>query len=308
MRRKHFDQRVSTPEEISERKRRKLNNAVSKIIIFAILLFYALLLLLPFYTIIVTSVTSNIEKMSQMSFIWFPKEITFDAYKNVLEQDPVYLTDGVSSIAIGFFNTLWTTILTCVVGLFMSGLAAFAYAKLKFKGSNFLFLMQLVTIMIPMATMTIPSFIFYESIGWTDSFLPIVVPGLFGGATTIFFLKSYMTSIPDEIIEAAKIDGLGPLSTYVRIIIPLSIPAYVAQFIFGFVGGYNNYQKPLLYLSGNEKLYTLQLSLNILQGYFSRFSNQLCAIAVIGLIPLLIVYIIFQRFFIEGIAVGGGKE
>ena len=308
MRRKHFDQRVSTPEEISERKRRKLNNAVSKIIIFAILLFYALLLLLPFYTIIVTSVTSNIEKMSQMSFIWFPKEITFDAYKNVLEQDPVYLTDGVSSIAVGFFNTLWTTILTCVVGLFMSGLAAFAYAKLKFKGSNFLFLMQLVTIMIPMATMTIPSFIFYESIGWTDSFLPIVVPGLFGGATTIFFLKSYMTSIPDEIIEAAKIDGLGPLSTYVRIIIPLSIPAYVAQFIFGFVGGYNNYQKPLLYLSGNEKLYTLQLSLNILQGYFSRFSNQLCAIAVIGLIPLLIVYIIFQRFFIEGIAVGGGKE
>jgi multiple sugar transport system permease protein len=159
-----------------------------------------------------------------------------------------------------------------------------------------------------MATMTIPSFIFYESIGWTNSFLPIVVPGLFGGATTIFFLKSYITSIPDEIIEAAKIDGLGPLSTYIRIIIPLSIPAYVAQFIFGFVGGYNNYQKPLLYLSGNEKLYTLQLSLNILQGYFSRFSNQLCAIAVIGLIPLLIVYIIFQRFFIEGIAVGGGKE
>jgi multiple sugar transport system permease protein len=306
--RKHNDIRVLSPDEVSERRRRKLNKTVSKVIIFAILLFYAILLLLPFYTIIITSVTSNIEKMSQMSFIWFPEEITFDAYKNVLEQDPVYLSDGISSIAIGFFNTLWTTILTCVVGLFMSGLAAFAYAKLKFKGRDTLFLLQLVTIMIPMATMTIPSFIFYESIGWTNTFLPIVVPGLFGGATTIFFLKSYIMSIPDEIIEAAKIDGLGPVSTYVRIIIPLSIPAYVAQFIFGFVGGYNNYQKPLLYLSGNEKLYTLQLSLNILQGYFSRFSNQLCAIAVIGLIPLLIVYIIFQRFFIEGIAVGGGKE
>lgn len=308
MKRKHVTQRVCTPEEISERKRRNLNKAVSKIIIFAILLFYALLVLLPFYTIVITSVTSNMEKMSQMSFIWFPEEISFDAYTNVLEQDPVYLSDGISSIAIGFFNTIWSTVLTCVVGLFMSGLAAFAYAKLKFKGRDTLFLLQLVTIMIPMATMTIPSFIFYESIGWTNSFLPIVVPGLFGGATTIFFLKSYITSIPNEIIEAAKIDGLGPLSTYIRIIIPLSIPAYVAQFIFGFVGGYNNYQKPLLYLSGNEKLYTLQLSLNILQGYFSRFSNQLCAIAVIGLIPLLIVYIIFQRFFIEGIAVGGGKE
>lgn len=308
MKKKHLLSRVSTPEEVAERKRRKLNNIVSKIIIFAILLFYAILLLLPFYTILVTSITSNIEKMSQMSFIWFPEEVTFEAYKNVLLGDPVYLSDGISSIAIGFFNTLWSTLLTCVVGLFMSGLAAFAYAKLKFKGSNTLFLLQLVTMMIPMATMTIPSYIFYESIGWTNSFLPIIIPGLFGGATTIFFLKSYMTSIPNDIIEAAKIDGLGPLSTYVRIVIPLSIPAYVAQFIFGFVAGYNNYQKPLLYLSGNEKLYTLQLSLNILQGYFSRFSNQLCAIAVIGLIPLIIVYIIFQRFFIEGIAVGGGKE
>lgn len=308
MNRKQLELRVYSPEEVSERKRRKLNKIVSRILIFAALLFYAILLLLPFYTIIITSVTSNIEKMSQMSFIWFPKEITFEAYENVLLQDPVYLSDGISSILVGFFNTLWTTLLSCVVGLFMSGLAAFAYAKLKFKGSNTIFLLQLVTIMIPMATMTIPSYIFFESIGWTNSFLPIVVPGLFGGATTIFFLKSYMTSIPTEIVEAAKIDGLGPLGTYVRIIIPLSIPAYVAQFIFGFVGGYNNYQKPLLYLSGNEKLYTLQLSLNILQGYFSRFSNQLCAIAVIGLIPLLIVYIIFQRFFIEGIAVGGGKE
>ena len=308
MNRKQLELRVCSPEEVSERKRRKLNKIVSRILIFAALLFYAILLLLPFYTIIITSVTSNIEKMSQMSFIWFPKEITFEAYENVLLQDPVYLSDGISSILVGFFNTLWTTLLSCVVGLFMSGLAAFAYAKLKFKGSNTIFLLQLVTIMIPMATMTIPSYIFFESIGWTNSFLPIVVPGLFGGATTIFFLKSYMTSIPTEIVEAAKIDGLGPLGTYVRIIIPLSIPAYVAQFIFGFVGGYNNYQKPLLYLSGNEKLYTLQLSLNILQGYFSRFSNQLCAIAVIGLIPLLIVYIIFQRFFIEGIAVGGGKE
>lgn len=308
MRRVHIEQRVCSPEEISDKRRRKLNSLVSKIIIFSILLFYALLLLLPFYTILITSVTSNIEKMSQMSFIWFPEEITFDAYKNVLLQDPVYLSDGISSILIGFANTLWTTLLTCIVGLFMSGLAAFAYAKLNFKGRNTLFLLQLITIMIPMATMTIPSYIFFESIGWSNSFLPIVVPGLFGGATTIFFLKSYMTSIPNEIVEAAKIDGLGPFGTYVRIIIPLSIPAYVAQFIFGFVGGYNNYQKPLLYLSGNEKLYTLQLSLNILQGYFSRFSNQLCAIAVIGLIPLLIVYIIFQRFFIEGIAVGGGKE
>lgn len=304
---KHLPRRVGTEEEVSERRRRNLNKWVSRIVLFAICLLYALFLLLPFYVIFVTSITPTLEYGTSSEFIWFPEEATFEAYQTIFLDDPMYLTNGQSSIVVGFLNTLWLTLTTTIVGLFVSGLAAFAYAKLKFRWKNVLFMFMLVTTMIPSAVMTIPSYVFYNAIGWGQGFAALLIPSLFGGAITVFFLRSYMTSIPTETIEAAKIDGLGPFGIYCRIIIPLSIPAFVAQFIFGFVGGYNNYAGPLIYLSNNPEWYTLQLSLYKIQDVFKE-PAQLCASALIALLPLVIVYIIFQKFFIEGIAVGGGKE
>ena len=304
---KHLPRRVGTEEEASERRRRNLNKWVSRIVLFAICLLYALFLLLPFYVIFVTSITPTLEYGTSSEFIWFPEEATFEAYQTIFLDDPMYLTNGQSSIVVGFLNTLWLTLTTTIVGLFVSGLAAFAYAKLKFRGKNVLFMFMLVTTMIPSAVMTIPSYVFYNAIGWGQGFAALLIPSLFGGAITVFFLRSYMTSIPTETIEAAKIDGLGPFGIYCRIIIPLSVPAFVAQFIFGFVGGYNNYAGPLIYLSSNPEWYTLQLALYKIQDVFTE-PAQLCASALIALLPLLIVYIVFQKFFIEGIAVGGGKE
>ena len=304
---KHLSVRVGTEEEVSERRQRNLNKWVSRIVLFSVCLLYALFLLLPFYVIFVTSITPTLEYGTSSEFIWFPEEATFDAYKTIFLDDPMYLTNGQSSIVVGFLNTLWLTLSTTLIGLFVSGLAAFAYAKLKFRGKNLLFMFMLVTTMIPASVMTIPSYVFYNAIGWGKGFAALFVPSLFGGAITVFFLRSYMTSIPTETIEAAKIDGLGPFGIYCRIIIPLSIPAFVAQFIFGFVGGYNNYAGPLIYLSSNPEWYTLQLALYKIQDVFTE-PAQLCASALIALLPLLVVYIIFQKFFIEGIAVGGGKE
>lgn len=304
---KHLPRRVGTEEEASERRRRNLNKWVSRIVLFAICLLYALFLLLPFYVIFVTSITPTLEYGTSSEFIWFPEEATFEAYQTIFLDDPMYLTNGQSSIVVGFLNTLWLTLSTTLIGLFVSGLAAFAYAKLQFRGKNALFMFMLITTMIPSAVMTIPSYVFYNAIGWGKGFAALLVPSLFGGAITVFFLRSYMTSIPTETIEAAKIDGLGPFGIYCRIIIPLSVPAFVAQFIFGFVGGYNNYAGPLIYLSSNPEWYTLQLALYKIQDVFTE-PAQLCASALIALLPLLIVYIVFQKFFIEGIAVGGGKE
>lgn len=299
--------RIVSREEKQEKTRRNLNKWISRIVIFAVCLIYAILLMLPFYVIFVTSITPTIEYGTSSNFIWFPEEATFSAYKTIFVEDPMYLTNGQSSIVIGFLNTLWLTLVTTISSLFISGLAAFAYAKMKFKGKNTLFFLMLITTMVPASVMTIPSFAFFNAIGWGRGFAALLIPGLFGSAITIFFLRSYMSSIPTETIEAAKIDGLGPFGIYLRIIIPLSIPAFVAQFIFGFVGGYNNYTGPLIYLTSNPEWYTLQLSLYKIQSVFNE-PAQLCASAIIALLPLLIVYIIFQRFFIEGIAVGGGKE
>lgn len=299
--------RVATREEQGERVRHKCSRLISHLIVFLVCLIYAALLILPFYVIAVTSVVPMVEYGSSSSFIWFPEAPTLQAYTDILFKDPMILTTGSSSIVTGFINTLWMALVTNVVGLFISGLAAFAYAKLDFKYKETLFMLLLVTMMVPTATLTIPSYVYFNALGWGQGFRALVIPALFGGATTIFFLRSYMASIPTETIEAAKIDGLGPFGIYCRIMVPLCIPAFIAQFIFGFVGTYNNYQGPLLYLYSNPKWYTLQLSLSNMQAMFAN-ANQQCAAALIALVPLLVVYVVFQRFFIEGIAVGGGKE
>lgn len=261
--------------------------------------------LFPFLIVVITSFTTYQELMSTMDFIWFPKETTFENYLVFFQEDPLSV-DGVPSILRGFFNTMWMTLLSTVVSLFLSGLAAYAYAKLRFPGKEVFFMLQIVTMMIPTACMTMPSYLFYEMIGWTGTPLPIIIPAMFGSASTIFFLRGYFAGISSEIVEAAKIDGLGDFRIYVKMIMPLGIPAMMAQFIFLFITGYNNYMGPLLYLQQEEQ-YTLQLALSMLQTIFSD-ANQKCAAIVIALVPILIVYAFCQRFIIAGITVGGGKE
>ena len=154
--------------------------------------------MLPFYVLFVTSITPYQELMGSMSFIWWPEEVTWDAFIPFISTDNILADDIGIPILHGFFNTLWSTLLTTTVSLFVSGLAAYCYSKIRFKGKEALFMFQLATMMIPMATMTVPSLIWYETLGWTHSWFPIIIPGLFGGATTIFFLRSYMASVPNE--------------------------------------------------------------------------------------------------------------
>lgn len=196
--------RVSTYEEVRERRTRKTTGIIGKIVVFAILLIYAVCLMLPFYVLFVTSITPYQELMGSMSFIWWPDEVSWDAFIPFITTDNILSDEIGVPILHGFFNTLWSTLLTTTVSLFVSGLAAYCYSKIRFRGKEALFMFQLATMMIPMATMTVPSLIWYETLGWTHSWLPIIVPGLFGGATTIFFLRSYMASVPNETLEAAK--------------------------------------------------------------------------------------------------------
>lgn len=287
------------------RRRKKIH--ASKIVIFAILILYTLFLFVPFYVAIITSLTSKQELNSSLSFIWWPENgLTLEAYKYLFTEDPFIYVTGMPSLLLGFLNTMWMTLLTTLVGLFVSGMAAYAYSKLSFKGRNKLFWIEISTMMIPMAALTMPSFLFYEKIGWTGTTLPLIIPGMFGSATTIFFLKTYFDQISNGFVEAAKIDGLGVFGIYLKILIPLAVPAFVAQFIFAFVGGYNNYMGPLLYLYDDPNKYTLQLALSELRG-FSSSDAVMCATAVVALVPLLILYVFTQKLFIEGIAVGGVK-
>ena len=225
------------------------------------------------------------------------------------------MVDGIPSILRGFINTMWITLVPLCSSLLQSLLVAYCYSKYNFPCRNFLFMFTVTLMFVPLGAFGFVSYMFYQNIGWTEGYaawLPLVIPGLFASAGTIFFLRPYLDGIGKEIIEAAEIDGMGFWQIFFVIVVPLSKPALIAQFIFGFVGGYNNYAGALVYLeTADPSMWTLQIALQQLIAYMSTSAydyNFDCAVALMALVPLIVVYLACQRFFIEGITFGGGKE
>ena len=291
------------------KKEKKLNTKSIKIGVYVYCGFLALCVIIPFYVVLVTSITSWQEIAQselEAGFIWWPKQIDFSSYEKIFEAD-YNAINGIPTLLRSFINTIWMTLFTVGFNLFFSSLAAYAYTKIQFKGKEVIFMIQLATMMIPGATMTIPSVVFYNMLGWVGTPLPVLIPGMFGGASAIFFFRAYFQGISNEYFEAAKIDGLGEFQCFLRIMLPLSVPAFVAQFIFMFVNHYNNYTSSLIYLSYDPSVYTLQYVVDYLTASYEE-TNIKCAIALTALTPLVVIYLFVQKLFIEGVQAGGGKE
>ncbi len=295
-------------ESYAERKKRKERNAktkriVAKVMIYVVLVIFALWIILPFSIVIFTSF-KTMEEARNPDYTFFPKDFTFEAYKEVF----TYAAggDGMPVVLRGFLNTLIIVIPPTLIGLFCSAMSAYAFAKLRFKGKNFLFSFLLLTMMIPGTIMLTPSYMVYSMLEWVDTPLPLMIPGMFGAATCVFFMRQFYAGIPTSLIEAAKLDGMGYFKIFWKIMVPLSVPALFAQGILGFIGGYNDYFGPMLYLRDPD-WYTLQIALKSFQGTYTRNMPAMMAGAVIALIPTLIIYIVAQKYFIEGIATSGMK-
>lgn len=297
---------VSAAHTLPHRKQRKIESPVFKTVAYLFLLCFTVGVLVPFYVVIATSITEYTEIMSTMEFIWWPDKVSFSSYVSLLGRDRLAI-NGVPSLLRGFFNTMWIVVPPMLLNLFNSGLAAYAYSKLRFKAKKIMYGIMLATMVIPGAALTMPAYLYYDALGWTHTVLPMMIPGMLGGAGTVFFLRQFFSGIPNDLVEAAKLDGMGYFKIYVRIIMPLAVPAFLAQGIFAFVGGYNNYMGPMLYVMDQQKLWPLQLVLAQMQAQYGGYQNVQCASAVIALIPLMIVYICAQRFFIEGVAAAGVK-
>lgn len=283
----------------------------AKACVYAGLLLYTALLVFPFLVVIITSFTTDYELMTSTDFVWMPDPISLEGYQIIFENDP-NMVNGVPSLLIGFFNTMWQTLIPVVVGLAVSGLAAYAYAKYSFPGKSKFFSANILLMTIPVTAGTV-GYLFYDAIGWTSggaAVLPLIVPKLFGSASTIFFIYPYVKGVPTGIIDAAKIDGMGFFSIFFRIVFPLSMPVFLAQFLFGFVSGYNNYSSALIYLASERDLWTLQLALQQLITYITGsggYSNAACAATLMSMLPLIVLYCFVQKFFIEGITAGSVK-
>ena len=237
------------------------------------------------------------------SFTWIPElGLTLRGYVNALEK-----VASSTSIIEGFFNTLWIIIPPTVIGLFVSALSAYAFTKMRFRGKNIMFGLLIATMMVPGIVTLVPSYIIWDYLGVTVNapFIPLMVPGMFGAAACVFFMRQAFYAIPDSIVEAAKIDGLGPFQCFIQIVLPLAKPALLAQGILGFVAGYNDYFGPLIYLKSDYQ--TLQIAVSVFSDRYSGDWPSILAANVIAIIPTVLIYIFAQRYFIEGITAGGEK-
>lgn len=282
----------------------KLKSGLSTFGVYAVLILAAVLILGPLYIVLVISFMDKSQAMSPTFALW-PDNFNLHGYIEVF----TYTSgggDSIPTVVRGFINTMIIVIPTTVVGTLVSAVSAYAFAKIRFKGSNLMFSVLLSTMMIPGTISLIPSYIIFDRIGWVDTFLPLIVPGLLGTANTVFFLRQFYYSIPNDLIEASKIDGLSNIGAFFNIILPLSVPALVSQLVLNFVSGYNAYLGPLLYLFSPEK-YTLQIALNFFKGTYQTDYATVMAGAIISLLPTTLIYMIGQKYFLEGIATSGMK-
>ncbi len=301
------DNPFMTAEEVARAKKRKSPAVIlSKIIIYLVLIVFALWTLFPFSIVLSNSFKTR-EQAFSADFSWIPKPFTLEGYKQCITEYVGPLDNGQHSLIIyGFFVTLGIVIPPTLLGLLTSAMSAFAFAKLNFKGKNFLFSVLLATMMIPGTIMTTPSFVLYNALGLGESAFPLMVPGMFGAATCVFFMRQFYSGIPTDLIEAAKLDGMGFYRMFFSIMVPLSVPALFAQGLLGFIGGYNDYFGPYLYLRDVDYP-TLQVVLSGISSYFPSSPNVIMASCVLALLPTIVLYLIAQKYFIEGIATSGMK-
>lgn len=274
-----------------------------KVLSYFVLILFSAIILLPFLIAIITSFTSELSLMEN-GFKFYTGVIDIGYYKRLLA------TDNYGSIFKCLLNTVLYIVPQLFVGTFCSALCAYAFSRMKFRGKNVMFYAMLTTMVIPGIIITFPSYLLfvqvYKVMEWFPQFA-IVVPGMFGSVGCMFFLKQYFSTLPKELEEAAQIDGMGRFGMFVKIILPLSMPAIITQLLLGFNGAYNDYLVPLLYVGGNPDMYTIQLFVRGLSTNLNKSYPLLMAGGLLALLPSLIIYLSGQKYFVEGIVMTGIK-
>ena len=271
--------------------RRRLGQAGYYII--SILL--AVLALIPFLWMISTSLKSRGALMS-IPIEWIPAEPTLDAYTEVFSRFPFLRTIG---------NSLFISVAFTLITLVSASMAAFAFAKLRFRGSGVILSIYIATMMIPTQVTMIPLFVVMNRLGLIDSYASVILPSMFK-PFAVFLLVQQMKTIPNDYLDAARIDGAGLFHIYFRGALPLCIPTLATLAVTTFMESWNDYLWPLLMLTDRNKM-TLPIALSTLNGQYNTEYNVLMAGSLISMIPIIIIYIAAQKQFKAGLMAGGIK-
>ena len=271
---------------------------IMNIVIFILLFLFAITMVFPLVYMVATSFMTKNQILSGTLTI-IPDPILIGKYSEVLKK---------GQFISGIINTVKVEVPVLLIGGFTSSLAAFAFAKMEFRGKNALFLALLATIVIPFAVVMIPQYVLFTKLGWTNSLAPLIIPGCFGNVSMIFFLRQNLYSIPSDLMDAAKIDGCNYFGIYWKIFLPLMKGALGTQLMLWFMGIWNDYLAPTIFLR-SEKQWTLQVVIRSFNHYYAIQSDYalIMAASVIAMLPTLLLFFAFQRVIIESIAISGIK-
>ncbi|GAA0830702.1 carbohydrate ABC transporter permease [Bifidobacterium pullorum subsp. gallinarum] len=269
---------------------------MSTVVLHIVLIIGACIMALPF----VWMVLSSLKDLSQVFVVppkWIPDPFIWSNYK-----------DSLTALPFGraYFNSFYINMIVVISQLITCSMAAYAFAKITFPFREPLFILFLATMMVPGQVTIIPLYLIMKNIGWLDTHLAIIVPSALLNAFGVFLLRQFFRGIPKEMEEAAIVDGANRWTIYARIMLPLIKPALSALGIFTFLGMWNNFFNPLIFLSSTDK-FTVPMMLNLYRGMYSTDWTLMMAGASIALIPVLIVYIIGQKYIIEGVTLSGIK-
>lgn len=278
---------------------KKVGRILLRVLIYALLVLGAALIVFPFVWMVLGSFKTPLDANSA-EFRFLPVEWVTNNYTDLF-------TNTNFPIIKAFFNTVIVEVSVIVVGTFVSALAAFSFAKLKLQHKTFWLLFLMSGMMVPYAALMLPQFRAFQSMNMFDTLWPLILPGFFGNVSMIFFLVQYMRGIPNAILEAARIDGAGHFTSFVCVMFPLVKTAIAAQVIFWFIGIWNDYFAPSIYLITPDRM-TLQALLGSLNPALNRqYLPMALAGAVLSSIPMFVIYLSCQKFFIESLAISGVK-
>lgn len=266
-----------------------------KIVTFMILLILALAAVIPLYWMVVTAVQRPTLTM-QFPPEMIPSEPTLDNFRHFFQRP--YVWDWT-------INSIIVAVVVTTLQIFASALAGYTFAKKQFIGSQVLFWLYVGSMMVPDQVTLVPLYLLMSKLGFLDSFRGLILPGL-AGPFGVFLMKQYISTLPSELIDAAKIDGCSEWGIFQKIVLPLSKPGLAVLAIFTFVGQWNSFTWPLI-VTSSSAMRTLPVGLALLQEEVPMQFALLMAGATYAAIPMLIVFLSFQRYFLEGVTVGALK-
>ncbi|WP_096439896.1 carbohydrate ABC transporter permease [Alteribacter populi] len=271
-------------------------NNFGKMVLYAILTSYAIVTMIPF----IWALSASFKPLGEIlagGLNFIPENFTFDNYTTIFTEQELFPRWLLNSVIVAVVGT--------ALNLVFNSMAGYALARLSFPGKKALFITILAVLMIPAQVTMIPNFLILKELGWLNSYQGLIVPGMVN-ATFIFMMRQFFINFPREVEEAAAIDGLGRFGTFFRIVMPMAKPALAAQAIFVFMAFWNNFMAPLIIMT-DASMYTLPVGLNAFQSDYATYWNYIMAASMVFTLPVLIIYMFFNRFFLKGLSFRGDK-